>query len=112
MLKNVCRDDLDVMDLINHAVRNPHGGDRSKVYNVQLEAPRKEIRAIVPCADCATIAPICMRPFWGELRPHRAMIEAGFRTLAELLAAGFLTFLATVPQRVCSKMIFAENRRF
>jgi hypothetical protein len=73
--------DLDASHLIDQAVRNPHGGDRSKVYNVQLEIPKgnsrdralHRLRDQRPDLHALVIA--------DKLSAHRAMIEAGFRTL-------------------------------
>jgi hypothetical protein len=90
MLKNVCRCDLDATDLIDEAVRNPVGTNQHVgVDNInRLKRPDGTSRdhALRRLRDHRP--DLHSRVLEGKLSPHRAMIEVGFRTLAEWLAAG------------------------
>jgi hypothetical protein len=73
MLKNVCRDDIDATTLIDQAVQKPGGRPSKTGNNVpslgrprRLRDHRRDLHA---------------RVLAEELSTHRAMIEAGFRTL-------------------------------
>lgn len=85
-LRGLCRDRVDVLDLIDQVLQRPHGGDRRseeiKVDNVNLEkgekptgnASARALRALrnhAPEQHARVLA--------GELSPHRAMLEAGLR---------------------------------
>jgi hypothetical protein len=85
MLKNVCRGDLDATDLIDEAVRNPVGTNQHMGgHNViRLGRPwgNSRDKALRQLRDHRP--DLHSRVLEGKLSPHRAMIEAGFRTVAE-----------------------------
>jgi hypothetical protein len=85
MLKNVCRGDLDATDLIDEAVRNPVGTNQHVGGNnvTRLGRPEGNSRdkALRRLRDRRP--DLHARVLGGELSAHRAMIEAGFRTVAE-----------------------------
>jgi hypothetical protein len=87
-LKNVCRDDPEALNLIDVATQREHGGDRSKIDNVQLDptptgnsrdAALRRLRKDRPDLHKEVIA--------GKKTAHRAMVEAGFRKAPTALEA-------------------------
>lgn len=85
-LKRWCRDYLDVLDLIDKATIGQHGGDHGNQYtggkmdNVQLDTPptgNSRQRAIHRLRDARP--DLHAQVIAGDLTPHAAMVEAGFR---------------------------------
>lgn len=79
-LQKVCHDQRDVLDLIDQALQRPRGGDhRSNVDNINVARPTgtsqqralRKLRTSRPDLHVRVVA--------GEMSPHAAMIEAGFR---------------------------------
>lgn len=80
VVRNIIRDDVEAVDLLDQAVQNPHGKHTPDVDNVNItERPEgnsadyalRKLRKDAPELHARVIA--------GELSPHGAMVEAGFR---------------------------------
>ena len=86
LLKRICADDPEALDLIDQAMQQEHGGDRRsggfKRDNVTLETPRRQagnskdyalrkLRKDAPELHAEVLA--------RRLSPHAAMVKAGFR---------------------------------
>lgn len=80
LMKKIVADDPVACDLLDDALRNPHGGDRSKLDNIQLaghpsgtskEAGLRRLRKDRPDLHAEVLA--------GTLSTHAAMVKAGFR---------------------------------
>lgn len=85
MLRHLCRDDPEALDLLDQVTRRDHGGDRQsdefKTHNVQLESSGnnggrrdkalRKLRTDAPQLHAEVLA--------GNLTAHAAMIQAGFR---------------------------------
>lgn len=79
MLKRMCRDDAEALDALDRAVQAPVGKHRD-LHNVQViepptgntpEAALRRLRKDAPELHARVLA--------GEISPHGAMVEAGFR---------------------------------
>lgn len=90
-LRRLCADDMPVLNAIDRAIQAQHGGDRSKSYSVRL-APVEEVEGKDGAAhDAGNRADYALRRLRkdrsdlhtrvlaGELSPHAAMVEAGYR---------------------------------
>lgn len=79
LIRRVAAGDAELLDLLDQALQNPHGGDRSNVNNVNVGRPEgnrtaaalRRLRKDRPDLHAQVLA--------NELSAHRAMIEAGFR---------------------------------
>jgi len=83
MVRKVVSDDLELLDLLDQAVRNPHGGDRRSddainVDNVNVgptgnakDQALRRLRKDAPELNTDVLA--------GLLSPHGAMVKAGLR---------------------------------
>lgn len=80
LMRKIVADDQVACDLLDEALRNPHGGDRSKLDNIQLaehpsgtskEAGLRRLRKDRPDLHAEVLA--------GTLSTHAAMVRAGFR---------------------------------
>lgn len=86
LLKNLCRDDTEALDLLDKVIQRPNGGDRKsdgiRFDNVQTDAE------IPPTGNTSAAALRRLRKdspglhqkvIRGEMSPHGAMVQAGFR---------------------------------
>jgi hypothetical protein len=80
LMRKIVADDEVASDLLDEALRNPHGGDRSKLDNIHLarhpagtskEAGLRRLRKDRPDLHAEVLA--------GCLSTHAAMVKAGFR---------------------------------
>ena len=78
LVRRIVKDDVETLDLLDQALQNPHGGDRSKNDNVQLaptgnqrEGALRRLRKDAPELHAEVLA--------GRLSAHAAMVKAGFR---------------------------------
>jgi hypothetical protein len=83
MLKKVCRDDIEALDMIDKAVRNPIGANQHKHVSNRHKRPAGTTRGRALRRLRDHRPDLHARVLEGELSPHRAMIEAVFRSLAE-----------------------------
>lgn len=83
LVRRIVKDEPETLDLLDRAVQNPHGGDRSKLDNIQLashpsgtsrEAGLRRLRKDRPDLHAEVLA--------GRLSTHAAMVQAGFRRKA------------------------------
>lgn len=84
LIKRIVADDREAVDLLDQALQGKHGGDRSKLDNIQLASPSsaptgtsqaralRRLRKDAPELHAEVIA--------GRLSAHAAMVKAGFRT--------------------------------
>lgn len=84
LIKRIVADDPEAVDLLDQALQGKHGGDRSKLDNIQLASPSsapdgtsqaralRRLRKDAPELHAEVIA--------GRLSAHAAMVKAGFRT--------------------------------
>jgi len=78
LVQRIVADDKEAFDLLDRALQNPHGGDRSKINNISL-APEgtsrayalRKLRKDAPGLHADVLA--------GRLSAHGAMVQAGFR---------------------------------
>jgi hypothetical protein len=78
-IKRMVRDDPEALDLLDRAMQQPHGGNR-KVNNVNLDDKPEGNSANRALRKLRDGAPeLHARVLAGELSPHAAMVEAGFR---------------------------------
>lgn len=79
-LKDLCRSDVELRNWIDEAVKRPDGKPPLTVYNIH-SLPRPSgtsaDRALRKLREDA--GPLHARVLAGELSPHAAMVEAGFR---------------------------------
>jgi hypothetical protein len=105
----VCRDDKLATDLIDEAVRNPKGTNQHVSIRNKRPVGTTRDQALRRLRD--------HRPDL-HVRGGEATVGAsgddrsGVPDRGGVAAARVWHSLTTVPQRVCSTMIFAENRRF
>lgn len=80
LVKRVVKDNPAVVDLLDQALQGKHGGNRSKLDNIQLAPPPtgtsqaaalRRLRKDAPALHADVLA--------GHLSAHAAMIKAGFR---------------------------------
>lgn len=83
LIKRIVADDPEAVDLLDQALQGKHGGDRSKLDNVQLASPSsapdgnsqaralRRLRKDAPELHAEVIA--------GRLSAHAAMVKAGLR---------------------------------
>lgn len=78
LVRRIIADDTEALDLLDKAVQNQHGGDRSKSNNVPLapagntrEKAIRRLRKDAPALHSDVLA--------GRLTAHAAMVQAGFR---------------------------------
>lgn len=78
LVRRMISDDTEALDLLDQALQNLHGGDRSKNDNVQLapsgnrrERALRRLRKDAPELHADVLA--------GRLSAHAAMVKAGFR---------------------------------
>jgi hypothetical protein len=86
LLENLCRDDFDALRLLKDVTTNPHGGDRRsesfKSDNVTLESTANERgneRSYALRKLSKSRPDLHAQVIAGDLSPHAAMVEAGFR---------------------------------
>lgn len=84
LIKRIVADDPEAVDLLDRVLQGEHGGDRSKLDNIQLASPSsaptgtsqaralRRLRKDAPELHAEVIA--------GRLSAHAAMVKAGFRT--------------------------------
>lgn len=84
LIKRIVADDREAVDLLDRVLQGEHGGDRSKLDNIQLASPSsaptgtsqaralRRLRKDAPELHAEVIA--------GRLSAHAAMVKAGFRT--------------------------------
>jgi hypothetical protein len=77
VLKNLCRDDTEALDLIDAAVRRPHGV-HADVNNVNVR-PEGNSRAQALRSLRDHRPDLHKKVLAKELSPHAAMVKAGFR---------------------------------
>jgi hypothetical protein len=79
-LKRLCSDNVPVLDLIDHAVQNPNGVHNRAVDNSNsIERPTGTTRANALRRLRTQRPDLHTKVLKGDLSPHSAMIEAGFR---------------------------------
>lgn len=83
LLRNLVRDNPEALDALDAENQRPHGGDRRseefKGNNVPVERPQGNTAAKALRRLRAQKPDLHARVLAGELSPHAAMIEAGFR---------------------------------
>ncbi|KLL10815.1 MULTISPECIES: hypothetical protein [Protofrankia] len=88
LIRRVVADDPALVDLLDQALQNPHGGDRSKFDNVQdaPEAPTGNsetaaLRRLRKEADAGNEQAAELRSdvLAGRISAHQAMVRAGYR---------------------------------
>ena len=84
LIKRIVADDPEAVDLLDRVLQGEHGGDRSKLDNIQLASPSsaptgtsqaralRRLRKDAPELHAEVIA--------GRLSAHAAMVKAGLRT--------------------------------
>ena len=82
ILRRLCCGNPEALDAIDRVTQNANGGDRrsaNRLYNVQTDAPagNSAARSLRKLRNQAPT--LHQRVLDGELSPHAAMVEAGFR---------------------------------
>lgn len=108
LVRNIVRDDVEAVDLLDQTVRSPHGGDHKsaqfKVDNINLETKPAGTSAEYALRKLRKDAPeLHARVIAGELSPNGAMVEAGFRHRPNPLDQA---------KRAWSKMSLTERSEF
>jgi hypothetical protein len=100
VLKNLCRDDVEALDLIDQATKHRDGNPRRTFDNIQGSvAPTGTARPQALRKLRADRPDLHARVLKGELSPHAAMLEAGFRRPTFTAPADNIDDLATVLRR-------------
>jgi len=78
LVRSICRDDMEALDLLDQALQGRHGGDHSKSDNVTLaptgnarDKALRKLRKDAPELHAEVLA--------GALTAHAAMVKAGYR---------------------------------
>ncbi len=79
-LQQLCQNRPDVLDLIDQARQRKHGGDRSKIDNIQLAAPSGTSTDAALRRLRKDRPDLHQRVINKELSAHAAMIEAGYQS--------------------------------
>lgn len=86
MLKRMCRDVPEALDALDRAVQGKHGGDHGNQYTggksdiIRLAKPQHGTSADYALRKLRSDrSDLHARVLAGELSPHAAMVEAGFR---------------------------------
>lgn len=79
LVQRVVADDPVAVDLLDQALQVQHGGDRSKVDNIQLAQPGGTSRAASLRRLRKDAPELHAEVLAGQLSAHAAMVQAGFR---------------------------------
>lgn len=93
MLKNLCRGNVELLDLIDKAMQHAHGGDRGNQYTggkvniihvatkpdgTSAQRAVRQLRQHAEAGD-EQVAALYAAVLAGEMSPHAAVVEAGLR---------------------------------
>src|SRR6266496_2587115 len=79
LIRRLLGDDTVALNLLDEALRAPHGGDHSKVNNMKVAQPRGTSRAYALRRLRKDAPELHAEELAGRLKPNAAMVKAGFR---------------------------------
>lgn len=80
LVRRIVSNDLEAVDLLDRALQHSHGGDRSNVNNINVADRPQGTSADAALRRLRKDRPdLHERVLAGEMTPHGAMVEAGFR---------------------------------
>lgn len=117
VIRRIIADDPEALDLLDQAVQNGHGGDRSKSNNVTVapagNSTDKALRRLRREADAGNkqAADLRAEVLAGRLSAHAAMIQGGFRPRTFTVRADSPASVAAALRRQLDPEALAELRR-